>query len=129
MATQFLEAPQAVRGEHKGRGTVALTMVAAVLVPLAILFGTGVGVPAWLPVEMSLVATVVGVLLGGAGALLVARSTAVFAGVCAIVLGEALALNSPGLLIWAGVLIAVNAMWFPLAESRASRALRCQHRQ
>lgn len=123
MATQFVETPQVAGPERSARGVAALTVAATVLVPLAILFSTGVGVPSWLPLALSLAATGVGVLLAGAGVFLVTRSTAAFAGVCAIALGEALALNSPGLLIGAGALIAVNAIWFPLAESRASRTL------
>ena len=38
------------------------------------------------------------------------------AGVIAALLGEGLLLGSPGILVWAGAVFAVNAIWFPLLE-------------
>ncbi|EHM18257.1 hypothetical protein MBOL_27050 [Mycobacteroides abscessus subsp. bolletii BD] len=109
----------------------------AVLVPLVILYGTGIGVPSWMSDQMSITATVIGTLLIAAGSFLVTRTVAQFdqpgsrhvrspliTGVVAILLGEAFAVNSVGLLIWTAVFVTMSAIYFSLVDEHGALKVR-----
>jgi protein-S-isoprenylcysteine O-methyltransferase Ste14 len=150
MATQtVIAAPESTTLWRTARAVLALPVTMTVLIPLVILYGSGMEVPAWMSDQASMAATVIGTLLIGAGLFLVTRTVLLFhqigkgslapfdpptrlvvfgpyryvrnpmiTGVIAILLGEALAVNSVGLLIFAAVFITVNAIYFPLVEER-----------
>ncbi|MBV0916835.1 isoprenylcysteine carboxylmethyltransferase family protein [Mycobacteroides chelonae] len=150
MATQTVApAPETTTLWRTARAVLALPVTVTVLIPLVILYGSGMQVPSWMSDQMSMTATAIGTLLVAAGLFLVTRTVMLFhqtgkgslapfdppvrlvvlgpyrhmrnpmiTGVIAILLGEALAVNSMGLLIYAAVFVAVNAIYFPLVEER-----------
>lgn len=119
------------------RAVLALPFTVAVLVPLVILYGVGVEVPSWMSDQMSMTATVIGTLLIGAGLFLVTRTVALFdqpgsrhvrsplvTGVVAILLGEAFAVNSVGLLIWTAVFVVMSALYFAVVDEHGALKVR-----
>lgn len=150
MATQTVApAPESTTLWRTARAVLALPVTVTVLIPLVIVYGSGLEVPSWMSDQMSMAVTVVGTLLVAAGLFLLTRTVMLFhhmgkgtlapfdppvrlvvrgpyrymrnpmiTGVIAILLGEAFALNSVGLLIWAAVFVTVNAIYFPLVEER-----------
>ncbi len=150
MATQTVaSAPESTGLWRTARAVLALPFTMTVLIPLVILYGTGIQVPSWMSDEMSMMATVIGTLLVAVGLFLVTRTVMLFrqmgkgslapfdppvhlvvrgpyrhvrnpmiTGVIAILLGEAFAVNSVGLLVYAAVFVIINAVYFPLVEER-----------
>ncbi|SHT81266.1 Uncharacterised protein [Mycobacteroides abscessus subsp. bolletii] len=138
MAAQTVApAPESTTRWHTARAVLALPFTVAVLVPLVILYGTGIGVPSWMSDQMSITATVIGTLLIAAGSFLVTRTVAQFdqpgsrhvrspliTGVVAILLGEAFAVNSVGLLIWTAVFVTMSAIYFSLVDEHGALKVR-----
>lgn len=138
MATQTVApAPEPTTLWRAARAVLALPFAVAVVAPLVILYGVGIGVPSWMSDQMSMTATVVGTLLIAAGSFLVTRTVVQFdrlgsrhvrspmiTGVVAILLGEAFAVNSVGLLIWTAVFAAVSALYFSLVDERGALKVR-----
>ncbi|QCH24343.1 hypothetical protein DSM43276_02606 [Mycobacteroides salmoniphilum] len=60
------------------RAVLALPFSVTVLIPLVILYGSGIEVPSWMSDEMSMTATVIGTLLVAAGLFLVTRTVMLF---------------------------------------------------
>jgi len=138
MATQTVApAPESTTLWRTTRAVLALPFAVAVLVPLVILYGVGVEVPSWMSDQMSMTATVIGTLLIGAGLFLVTRTVALFdqpgsrhvrsplvTGVVAILLGEAFAVNSVGLLIWTAVFVVMSALYFAVVDEHGALKVR-----
>ncbi len=79
MAAQTVApAPESTTLWRTARAVLALPVTMTVLVPLAIVYGSGLDVPSWMSDQMSMTATVIGTLLVAAGLFLLTRTVMLF---------------------------------------------------